>query len=169
NDSIRKRIETEYSIYGVRATRNTMIKWRLFHEICNEDVKTNATCIYCGQPFGITDALRGESVDVEHIIPRSKVFDDSQSNKTLVHRACNETKGDRTAYDFMAAKGEAALAQYLDRVNALFKAKIINRRKRDNLLCSEKSISKDFIMRQLQETRYISRKAKEILEQICYD
>lgn len=169
NQVIRKRIETEYGGYGVRATRNTLIKWRLFHEINNDEVKTNATCIYCGQPFGITEALRGGSVDVEHIIPRSKLFDDSQSNKTLVHRTCNDIKGDRTAYDYMAAKSATELAHYLDRVDALYKSKIIGKRKRDNFIRSEKDIPKDFIERQLRETQYISRKAKEILEQVCYN
>jgi CRISPR-associated endonuclease Csn1 len=169
NQTIRRRIETEYAEYGVRATRNTLIKWRLFHEINNDEVKTNATCIYCGQPFGITEALRGGNVDVEHIIPRSKIFDDSQSNKTLVHRACNDNKGDRTAYDYMDSKGAVELGYYLDRVDALYKAKIIGKRKRDNLLRSEKDIPKDFIERQLRETQYIARKAKEILEQVCYN
>ncbi len=169
NQVIRKRIETEYGEYGVRATRNTLIKWRLFHEINNDEVKTNATCIYCGQPFGITEALRGGSVDVEHIIPRSKLFDDSQSNKTLVHRICNDNKGDRTAYDYIDAKGATELGYYLDRVDALYKARIIGKRKRDNLLRSEKDIPKDFIERQLRETQYIARKAKEILEQVCYN
>ncbi len=162
-----KRIEEEYRSYGIRATRNTIIKWRLFHEINNEESKVNAICIYCGQPFGITDALLGKSIDVEHIIPKSRLFDDSQSNKTLVHRRCNEDKGDSTAYDFVKGKGDLALQQYVETVDALFRNKIIGKGKRDKLLMQGDKIPKDFIERQLRETQYISRKAKTILEEVC--
>lgn len=168
NESIRNRIESEYGRYGVRATRNTVIKWRLFHEINNDESKVNATCIYCGQPFGITDALRGSNIDIEHIIPKSRLFDDSQSNKTLTHRKCNEDKGDRTTYDFMKSKGEKDFQQYLETVEILYKNRIIGKGKRDKLLMSGDKIPQDFIERQLRETQYIAKKAKEILEQVCY-
>lgn len=169
NKTIVDRIEGEYANNGVRATRNTIVKWRLFHEINEQESKVNAICIYCGQPFGITDALRGSSVDVEHIIPKSRLFDNSQSNKTLVHRRCNEDKGDRTAYDFMQGKGQEVFSKYLETVDALFKNKIIGKSKRDKLLMSSEKIPKDFIDRQLRETQYIAKKAKEILEGICHN
>lgn len=166
---ITKRIETEFRQFGIRATRNNILKWRLFHEISNDEARLNATCVYCGHPFGITDALRGSSVDIEHIIPKSKLFDDSQGNKTLVHRRCNEDKGDRTAFDFMSAKGESVLASYIETVDRLYQSNVISRHKRDRLLTTGDDIPKDFIERQLRETQYIARKAKEILEQICYN
>jgi CRISPR-associated endonuclease Csn1 len=169
NDAIIKRIENDYKILGVRATRNNVIKWRLFHEISNDESKLNAVCIYCGQPFGISDALSGNSVDIEHIIPKSLLFDDSQSNKTLTHRKCNEDKGNKTAFDFMSSKGENKINEYIERIDRLYKTKIIGKVKRDKLLMTATEIPKDFISRQLGETRYISKKAKEILEQICFN
>lgn len=153
--------------YGIKATRNNIIKWRLFHEINNEESKLNATCIYCGNTFGIKDALHGNEVDVEHIIPKSLLFDDSQSNKTLSHRTCNTAKGGKTAYDFMESKGPIELEAFQERVNELFKKRIIGKAKRDKLLMPQSKIPKDFIERQLRETQYIARKAKEILEEIC--
>lgn len=164
NDTIRKRLQEEY---GMRSSRNNVLKWRLFHEINGEESKVNATCIYCGNQFGLTDALTGNSVDIEHIIPQSLIFDDSQSNKTLSHRSCNEAKGNRTAFDFMQSKGEEKLQEYIEMVDKLYKDKIIRKAKRDKLLMPENKIPKDFIDRQLRETQYIAKKAKEILEQIC--
>lgn len=164
NEGIRKRIIEEYKL---RATRNNVIKWRLFHEINNEESKLNAFCVYCGKPFGITDALSGNNVDVEHIIPKSLLFDDSQNNKTLSHRSCNEAKGNKTAYDFMSSKTDDELNTYIERIDSLFKNKLINKAKRDKLLMSEAKIPKDFIDRQLRQTQYIARKSKEILEQVC--
>jgi len=169
NKAITERIETEYRHLGIRATRNTILKWRLFHEISDQESKVNATCIYCGQPFGISDALSGNSVDIEHIIPRSRLFDDSQSNKTLVHRRCNEDKGDRTAYDFMESRGAEVLSRYLETVDTLYKNRVIGKGKRDKLLLSSDKIPKDFIDRQLRATQYIARKAKELLENVCYN
>jgi CRISPR-associated endonuclease Csn1 len=169
NRQIIERIESEYKSYGIRATKNNIIKWRLFHETTNTEIKTNATCIYCGQHFGLAEALGGNNIDVEHIIPKSKLFDDSQSNKTLSHRKCNEDKGNRTAYDFMKSKGEQAFQQYLELIDNLYKDKIISKSKRDKLLTAGDKIPQDFIERQLRETQYISKKAKEVLSQICHN
>lgn len=164
NEKIRKRITEEYNL---RATRNNVVKWRLFHEISNDESKLNANCIYCGKNLGIVDTLRGSNIEVEHIIPKSLLFDDSQSNKTLSHRICNETKGNRTAYDYMASKPDYEFEAYLQRVDELYKNRIIGKGKRDKLLMSESKIPKDFIDRQLRQTQYISRKSREILESIC--
>lgn len=163
NDTIRKSLAE----YGLRATRNNILKWRLYHEINDHDTKLNSICIYCGNPISLTDAITGTEVEVEHIIPRSKLFDDSQSNKTLVHRTCNSTKGNQTAYDFMKNKPEAVFNEYVERVHSLFLNHVITKAKRDKLLMPEDKIPDNFIDRQLRETQYISRKAREILQTVC--
>jgi CRISPR-associated endonuclease Csn1 len=163
NDKIKESLKH----YQVNATRKNIIKYRLFHEIKKEDSKLNAQCIYCGQSFGISDALNGDEIDVEHIIPKAYLFDDSQSNKTLSHRKCNAEKRDNTAMDYMATKGDIVMNAYIERVNELFKKNIISRTKKDKLLMTKDSIPQDFIDRQLRQTQYISKKAKSILEQVC--
>ena len=165
NEIIGKRLEE----FGLRATRNNIIKWRLYQEIDNTEQKMNAICIYCGQPISLTEALKGNDVDVEHIIPKAKLFDDSQSNKTLAHRKCNTNKNDRTSYDFMKSKSEEALQEYVDRVNNLYANHIIGKAKHGKLLMTESKIPKDFIDRQLRESQYIARKAREILQTVCYN
>ncbi|NDP20567.1 MAG: type II CRISPR RNA-guided endonuclease Cas9 [Paludibacter sp.] len=165
NENITKRLAE----YGLKATRNNILKWRLYEEIDNEEKKLNAVCIYCGQPISLTEAIKGNDVDIEHIIPKSKLFDDSQSNKTLAHRHCNKNKNDLTAYDFMKSKPTAVLEAYIERVNSLYANHVINKAKRDKLLMTEEKIPDNFIDRQLRETQYISRKAREILQTICYN
>lgn len=164
-----KIIEKELSEFGLRATRNNIIKWRLYHEISNEEKKQNAICIYCGKPISFTAAILGEEVEVEHIIPRSRLFDDSQSNKTLAHRKCNADKKDQTAYDFMRSKSDTEFNDYAERINTLYKNHVIGKTKRDKLLMSEEKIPMDFIDRQLRQTQYISKKALELLQNICYN
>jgi CRISPR-associated endonuclease Csn1 len=153
--------------YGLRATRNNIIKWRLYQEIDDHEKKLNAICIYCGQPISLTEAITGENIDIEHIIPKSRLFDDSQSNKTLAHRHCNRNKNDLTAYDFMKSKSDQTFQEYVERVNMLYSNGIIRKAKRDKLLMTEADIPDDFIDRQLRESQYISKKAKEILHTIC--
>ncbi len=159
-----KEIEKRLQEMGLRANRKNIIKYRLFNEISTN--KINAMCIYTGNMFSLTDALNGDEIDVEHIIPKSILFDDSQSNKTLTFRDVNQGKGDLTAYDYLAKKGEDKLNEYIERVNMLYKDKVISKTKRDKLLTPANKIPQDMIARQLRETQYVAKKAKEILEQI---
>jgi len=164
-----KRIAERLTEYGLPANRRHIDKWRLFHEMTGDESKINACCLYCGQPFGITQALKGEEVDIEHILPKSRIFDDSMQNRILVHRQCNANKGNQTAFDFMKSKSEKEFKDYVERVNALYKDKLIKTKaKRDKLLMTASAIPQDFIDRQLRQTQYISRKAHEILSGICY-
>lgn len=155
--------------FGLKATRTNIIKWRLFHEMKSDEAKINAQCVYCGEMIGIAEALTGDRVDVEHIIPKSLLFDDSQDNKILSHRACNAQKGNRTAYDYMKSKGEESFNKYIERVKYLYDKHLISKSKRDKLLMPENKIPDDFINRQLRENAYISKKAREILSSVCYN
>ncbi len=164
NEQIAKKLQK----FGLRATRNNILKWRLYEELDNNK-KLNAICIYCGQPISPVDAIKGADVDIEHIIPKSKLFDDSLSNKTLAHRDCNTDKGDMTAYDFMKTKTAEIFDAYVQRVSMLYANKLINKAKRDKLLTPENKIPSNFIDRQLRESQYISRKAREILLTISHN
>ena len=140
-------------------------------------------CIYCGDSFGITEALNGDAFDVDHIVPKALLFDDSQTNKVLVHRRCNSSKTNQTAYDYISKKGEVELNLYLTRIDDWFKRGIISYSKMNRLKVSfeqyqerkklnketeaDKKLWEGFIDRNLRETQYISRKAKEILGLIC--
>ncbi len=154
----------ELKKFGLPSTRRNIIKYRLFKE---SEAGLNCTCLYCGNNFGITAALRGEEVDVDHIIPQALRFDDSQSNKILVHRKCNEDKGMRTAFDFLHDKSSQEHDQYIERVAYLYNQGKITKPKFDRLMMSRKDIPEDFIERQLRQSQYIARKSAEILKQVC--
>lgn len=173
SEKIAERLHKEY---GVKPTRKNIEKWRLWHEV-------NGRCLYCNNQITVEQFLKGIESDVEHIIPKAFFFDDSFSNKTIAHIRCNSTKGNATAFDFMHNKGVDTLDNYLQTINDLYKndradrAKTeegvhcltgkISKSKFDRLQWRKEDIPKDFINRQLQETRYISRKAKQILSKVC--
>ncbi|MDE5944719.1 MAG: type II CRISPR RNA-guided endonuclease Cas9 [Rikenella sp.] len=160
NKRIAARIENDYP--GVRATRRVIQKYKLYEELS----AIGNACVYCGRPITLTEALTGDQVDVEHIVPQSLLFDDSMSNKTLSHQSCNREKGNSTARDYMETKGSAAFTAYLERVDRLC-AK--NRAKRRKLLMKGSEIPDDFIERQLRQSQYIARKAVELLREVCSD
>lgn len=173
SEKIAERLQNEYSI---KATRKNIEKWRLWHEV-------NGRCLYCNKQITVEQFLKGIESDVEHIIPKSIFFDDSFANKTIAHIRCNSTKDNATAFDFMNAKGGETLDTYLQTINDLYKndradkAKTeegvhcltgkISKSKFERLQWRKEDIPQDFVNRQLQETRYIARKAKQILNKIC--
>ena len=159
NKSIGERIVAEYNL---TPTRSRIQKYKMWRE-------ADHTCFYCGQPVGAAEFLNGYDVEVEHIIPRSLFFDDGFSNKVCACRACNKEKNNRTAYDYMRSKPEAAFQDYLDRIEKLYKEKKISKTKYERLLTPADKIPTDFIDRQLRESQYIARKSREILSSVCRD
>ena len=153
---------------GFTPTRSRIQKYRLWNE-------TDHQCIYCGKIVNEKEFLLGTGVEVEHIIPRSVLFDDSFSNKTCACRKCNAEKGNRTAYDYMKSKPEGEFNAYIERVNALaekYNPKStadtgISGTKKNKLLMSAADLPDDFIERQLRESQYIAKKAKEMLLTVC--
>lgn len=137
-------------------TRRRIQKMKMLKE-------TGNTCIYCGKTVTPYRFIEGHGYDIEHIIPRSRLFDDSFSNKACACRECNAAKGAQTAFDFMKSRSEQEFNSYLDRVENLYKSNMISRAKRDRLLMSASDIPEDFIERDLRETQYITRKSMEIL------
>jgi len=101
---------------------------------------------------------------VEHIIPRSVLFDDSFSNKVCACRECNHTKNNQTAFDFMHAHSLEEFEAYKARVDEAFQAHRISKTKRDHLMWRMEDIPQDFIDRQLRQSQYIATKAVEILQ-----
>lgn len=156
NDRIARLIEQ----HGITANRRTIQKYRMWEE-------TEHRCIYCNTPITMTAFLTGDLSEIEHIIPRSLFFDDSFSNKTCSCSLCNRSKGQMTAYDFMKQKGDDALLKFQHRVEDLAERKMISRTKLQRFLTPATDIPQDFIERDLQQTRYISRKAMEILRTVA--
>jgi len=114
------------------------------------------------------EQLFSKSFDIEHIIPQSRLFDDSFSNKTLEARDINIEKGNLTAYDYVLGKyGEEKICEYETTVNDLFKGKGgASESKRRKLLMKGADIGEGFIARDLRDTQYIAKKAREILGSI---
>ncbi|MDO4216899.1 MAG: type II CRISPR RNA-guided endonuclease Cas9 [Bacteroidales bacterium] len=143
-------------------SRNDIIRYRLYKELAPRGYKT----LYSNQYIPL-EKLFSKEIDIEHIIPQARLFDDSFSNKTLEYRDVNIEKGATTAYDYVKEKyGEEGLKEYLQRVDDLFKSNAIGKAKQNKLKMSYEQIPDDFIERDLRNTQYIARKAQEMLFEI---
>jgi CRISPR-associated endonuclease Csn1 len=140
-------------------SRNDIIRYKLYEELKDNGYKT----LYSNEYISPAKLFSGD-FDVEHIIPQSRLFDDSFSNKTLEMRSINIEKGNKTAVDFVKEKyGEEGLETYLTRIETLFKDKKTKLRK---LKMAEKDIPEGFINRDLGNTQYITKYAKTMLEDL---
>ncbi|QMU63865.1 MAG: hypothetical protein GKR88_05870 [Flavobacteriaceae bacterium] len=154
NETIRKRLKEEYHI--PRPGRNDIIKYKLAEE-------TNWQSLYSGKQIKSSE-LFTNAYEIEHIIPKSRMYDDSFMNKTLCESRLNREKSNQTAYDYLKSKGDEAFNKY---VSSIKDNKKIPKPKQEKLLMGADRIPDDFINRQLSETHYITKKAKDLLLSTC--
>jgi len=121
---------------------------------------------YTGKPIKLSD-LFTEKYQIDHILPRSRFYDDSVGNKVIVEAKINAIKGNRTAIQFIedmqGRDGEARVLDmetYLKNVDAIF-----SKKKRRYLKLSE--IPEDFVERQLNDTRYLARTVAQFLRPVA--
>ena len=141
---------------GLYPTKPRIQKYMLWEE-------AGKVCMYCGRTISLSQCLNGDDMEVEHIIPKSVLYDDSYGNKTCACHECNQTKGNRTALEYIRAEGREA--EYMKRINDLLKEKKISYSKHQRLRWLKEDIPSDFLERQLRLTQYISRQAMAILQQ----
>ncbi len=155
NDRVKARIEEE----GQRITHESLLKYKLWEE-CKK------TCPYTGAVIPLHKLFTGE-IQIEHIHPWSRSLNDSFANKTLCYADENRLKGDKTPFEFYG-NDEANWSAIKERALKLFSdtkeyPKSYQKFKR----FVQQKFDDDFSSRQLNDTRFISKEAKNYLSQIC--
>lgn len=139
-----------------------MILW----EELNPANASDRRCPYSGAQISAA-MLFTDQVEIEHILPFSQTLDDSLNNKTVATRRANRIKGNRTPWQ---AKNDFA-AQGWATDSMIARAEHMPRNKRyrfsENGYAQWLREDKDFLARALNDTRYLSRVAKEYLSLIC--
>lgn len=146
--------------YIAHPSRNDILRFRLYQELAPNGYKTLYTNTYISQ-----EKLFSREFDIEHIIPQAKLFDDSYVNKTLETRDANIKKGDMTALEYVQSKfGEAGVEEYKNRIAFLNVRETKEKYRR--LLMREADIPSGFLNRDLTDSQYIAKKARELLSEI---
>lgn len=160
--------------YGLAHSRTNVQKVLLYNEM--QERGNSPVCPYTNKSLNIRDVLGGNNlVQIEHIIPKSTSLDDSFNNKTLCDAKFNSLKGNLTPYEFYkknsnenlwgGAKSWEEIERRVARLLPYDKAKRFSSR----IKTDDPAIQDNFIERQLNDTRYISKKTRELLSEICED
>ena len=121
----------------------------------------NGKCLYSGRAIDLNKLMAGSGeYEVDHIIPRAYIKDDSLENKALVYREENQHKTDQLLID------KSIRWKMSETWKQLHQAKLIGDKKYRNLLRSSinDNAMKGFVARQLVETSQMVKMAQALLE-----
>jgi CRISPR/Cas system Type II protein with McrA/HNH and RuvC-like nuclease domain len=160
NDKAKERLQED----GIPITDENILKYRLYQQQKFMSPYTKKKII----PF--SKLFDDKEYDIDHIIPKSRYYDDSFSNKVICEKYINEEKSNRTAWEYISQqnskckneKGELEIVStndFLNHVNENYFGK-----KKKNLLAEK--IPSNPIERQLKDTQYISVAIKSELAKI---
>ena len=129
---------------------------------------------YTGQPIPLARLFTSD-YEIEHVIPQSRYFDDSMTNKVICEAEVNKLKDNSLGFEFIK-KHHGEMVQlsggrkpvciletdnYCDLVEKMYRN---NRAKKRKLLMDD--LPAEFIERQLNDSRYISKFVKSLLSNI---
>lgn len=119
----------------------------------------NGKCMYSGKPIDIRQLSNAGMYEVDHIIPRSYIKDDSFENKVLVLRSENQRKTDALLID-PSIRGK--MSGYW---RSLHDAGLIGDKKYNNLMRTQisENAMRGFIARQIVETSQMVKLAQSLL------
>lgn len=150
---------------GCSTTYENRLRLRLWEELNAQDVK-DRRCPYTGEVISI-DRLFSDQVEIEHILPFSKTLDDSVANKTLSMREANRDKGQRTPFEAFSNWPKYDWSMISARAANLPNNK--SWRFGPDAMERYNNSERDFLDRQLGDTRYLSRLATTYLKRTGAD
>ena len=160
---IRKFAQSEAS---KRPSRSEILRYKLWLE-------QHYVSPYTGQTIPLS-RLFTTDYEIEHVIPQSRYFDDSLSNKVICEAAVNKLKDNSLGYEFIKKHhgekvdlGGGRTVQILetDSYCAMIEKTYKNNRPKMKKLLME-DIPSEFIERQLNDSRYISKLIKALLSKL---
>ena len=100
----------------------------------------------------IEELFKNNIVQIDHILPYSRTYNDNYLNKTLVYTKENQEKGNRTPYEWLGKTSK--WDEYESYINSL----AISKKKKDNYLLKklDYDIEKEMREQNLNDTKYIS-------------
>lgn len=128
---------------------------------------------YTGQPIPLAK-LFTPAYEIEHIIPQSRYFDDSLSNKVICESEINKLKDRRLGLEFIKEENGRKVELSNGKVVKIFTIGEYEQFIKDNYSQNRvkmrklmmETIPEDFIARQLNDSRYISKVVKGLLSNI---
>ncbi len=136
-----------------KISSNDLLKYKLWTE-------QNEFCGYSMKKINIEDLFQNNIVQIDHILPYSRTYNDNYLNKTLVYTKKNQEKGNRTPYEWFGK------TQKWDEYEAYINNLTISQKKKDNYLLKKLDFDTEREMREqnLNDTKYISRELSSLIK-----
>ena len=130
-----------------------LLKYKLWKE-------QNEFCGYSMKKISIEDLFGNNIVQIDHILPYSRTYNDNYLNKTLVYTKENQEKGNRTPYEWFGK------TQKWDEYEAYINNLTISQKKKDNYLLKKLDFDTEREMRDqnLNDTKYISTELSSLIK-----
>ena len=130
---------------------------------------------YTGKTIPLSKLFTSD-YEIEHIIPQSRYFDDSFANKVICEAEVNKLKDNQLGYEFIKNHHGESVTLSGGRIVRIFEVNDYEQFVKDNYVSNASAskrrhllmdeIPNDFIERQLNDSRYISKVIKGLLSNI---
>ena len=155
-------ISEELKKLHIENNAENRMRYKLWEDLNSDPVKR--MCPFCGRNIE-RSKLFSSDFEIEHLLPFSQTFDDTRANKVISCTSCNRIqKGARSPYDAFANRTGYNWNDIMGRVSAMPKSKQWRFRPDAWKIFEEKY--GDFIARMLNDTRYMSKIAREYLSAV---
>ncbi len=152
NERIKERLKQE----NVPVTDLNILKYKLYEQ-------QSYISPYTKKTIEFSKLFDDNYYNIDHIIPKSRYFDDSIANKVICESIINEEKDNRTAWEYINQQSSLynilTPEDYLNHINSSFYGQ-----KKKNLLAEK--IPSNPVARQMKDTQYISVAVKDELAKI---
>lgn len=171
------RAENEEAVMWLKAldlpyTGDNILKYRLHKELRLKGGGV-ARCPYTGKDIRLAQLYDGNNLfQIEHIIPRSISLDNSFGNKTLCESNFNREKGNMTPYEFYSVNSSKTLWGAEDWDEIIHRVRQVLPARKASRFLSKRSAQEqreELPSKMLNDTAYMSVKAREYLTSICSD
>lgn len=159
NEKLVEELKNDFNISN--PSRNDIVRLKLYKELAGNGFRD----LYEGKKIKVED-LFTHNIEIEHILPKARFYDDSFANKTLAFSSFNKDKGADTPLDHFEKKSSADVEAYRRRVEVLFQKGDISKKKYNHLLMHGDEIPENFLDRDLRNTQYISKEAVKRLSKV---
>lgn len=143
---------------SIPLTRKHILKKRLYEQ-------QDGRCVYTGEVIHLERLFDEGYCEIDHILPRSRSADDSFANKVLVLTKANQDKTNRTPYEWFG-DDVSVWERYEARINSTTNRSKMGMGKINRLLKKnfDENSEKEFLSRNLNDTRYMARAIKTYCE-----
>lgn len=163
NEKLNDDIRAFLTAHNQPINHNNMLRVKLWWELGKSE--TDRRCVYTGDQISVSD-LFSHKIEIDHILPKSRTYDDTTANKVLCAARANRAKGERTPWEaWHDSPGEYKWEDILARSAGLARDSQRWRFRSDAMEQFEDE--GELLERMLNDTRYMSRVAMKYMFYVC--